>query len=141
MEVLLVHVRGPRGGPVHGSHHERLVLLVRNGPAEVGVACAGGAGGRALRVGHAEQRRLSMACKRREGRGQVVVAAAVALKRSSLCGCCLIYFGLWGIFLWEIEDGVKYLCDKKKTGLHCQTKTINGMAAEKYGICYMLIRK
>jgi len=82
-----------------------------------------------------------MACKRREGRGQVVVAAAVALKRSSLCGCCLIYFGLWGIFLWEIEDGVKYLCDKKKTGLHCQTKTINGMAAEKYGICYMLIRK
>jgi hypothetical protein len=48
-----------------------------------------------------------------QGRGQVVVAAAVALKRSSLCGCCLIYFGLWGIFLWEIEDGVKYLVTKE----------------------------
>ena len=118
--MLLVHVRDPRGGPVHGSHHERLVLLVRNGPAEVAVACAGGAGGRALRVGHAEQRRLCMACKRREGRGQVVVAAAVALKRSSLCGCCLLYFGLWRIFLWEIEDGVKYLVTKRK--LSCTAK-------------------
>jgi hypothetical protein len=64
-----------------------------------------------------------MACKRRERRGQVVVAAAVALKRSSLCRCCLIYFGLWGIFFGRSRTEVKYLCDKKKAGLHCPTKS------------------
>jgi hypothetical protein len=59
---VLVHVRGARRGPVHGRH-ERLVLLMRDSPAEVAMACAGGAGRRALGVGHAEQRRLCMAWK------------------------------------------------------------------------------
>jgi len=55
--VVLVHVRGARRGPVHGRH-ERLVLLMRDTPAEVAMACAGAAGRRALGVGHAKQRRL-----------------------------------------------------------------------------------
>ena len=60
--VLVVHVRGARRGPVHGRH-ERLVLLVRDTPAEVAMACAGAGGRRALGVGHAKQRRLCMAWK------------------------------------------------------------------------------
>jgi len=61
--VVLVHVRGARRGPVHGRH-ERLVLLMRDTPAEVAMACAGAGGRRALGVGHAKQRRrLCMAWK------------------------------------------------------------------------------
>ena len=43
----------------------------------------------------------------------VVVAAAVALKRSLSVGAT---DGLWrGILLWEIEDGCKISCDKKQS--------------------------
>lgn len=70
VEVLLVvHIHGARCGPGHGGH-ERLVLLMRNGPAEVAMACTGGL---ALGVGHAEPRRhVCMACRRSEGRDQVM---------------------------------------------------------------------
>jgi hypothetical protein len=41
--VVLVHVGGAWHSPVHGRQ-ECLVLLMRNGPAKIAMACAGATG-------------------------------------------------------------------------------------------------